>query len=1473
MNFTKQLIAIGVLVALSLATLRAQDTLYWTGDTDTVWSKNTNWSATPGGSAATAAPTSTTTVVFTAGATNNCAADVAVSVAELLILDNTTADLYLYGNTLAVSGNFTQHAGVFQGSTANIAIGGLLHLIGGEFHATTGTTSIADGIIEEGPYFSPHGGKVSITGTGATLDMSGFFYDLQIATGASAELVNSIQVANNLDLDGPIDADVNVIVLGNDAPGAISGSSGVYFSIGAGPIGLFIWLIGENTGTYTLPFLATTSGPVIPVEVAITTAGDGPDGALLFSCIELDDTKPQDLLGDGVGYYNATGGNNADYNLNRMWLNIASDYTISPVFDLELSYTTADLSGISATEANLKAQAYDELHWGELLGTVNTTANTLALTGHALPTDGRANFVTLVDNTSPNKSTYGGKTGLTCADAIEIGDEEPELTIDMSTTEMWFKFTATDAIANIMALRNDDHSPFYLNDLEVYSGSCGGLSLIGDTIVSPDSFILEKVMTSLTVSETYYVKLLQPSGRTTTFRWPTSTPGELATNSITPILNGVRFVCQPNIRGIYSVTNVYGPIFGGLRPSYRYNVSGGTIVSQEEETITIDWDDPDVGGELSVSIYFITFRPTTVTLLQLVPCCRGVSGDIVVTTMDVSQFITSYSSGNPVFTTTDEVVFNGTLTINSNFTISSCPNIKFGPDAKIVVPSGKTFTVDESVLKAGCSKMWDGIEVLAGGTLIVTDSEVWDAKTAVRSIDGGAITLEHSSFINNFRGVHVSGASGGFVYPAFIDGCTFDGSGPLLAPHNAGSGDFGLIGDEVTPFLLVGSNTFDQNEWFGFQTAISITKSNSSIENNYVHDLEAPYTGVTVNNRFVNTLNYSVNIENNSIEDCLSCIDVEGYRSVEITDNNITAIDNEGFGIRVSSQQQITTNCSGIVRINDNDIYNSRMGIISFNYTCIDHEIENNLIDNSASDIDDINFVQGITISSLSSYTPRPPYSLGTITNVNFNNILHTHTGILVSARPLLAQISRNNIQVMLNLSGERKYGTRLFQSHAATVSCNNVESVVNTSTPSPSLSGRIPEIYGNYQNNSLLAQVLKNEIIQTGAACVIDGSCDYSTINENNWIDGNLNSFVLQNSGVVYQQGWSSSPRLNWFSMGGYATGTSLQSHLYANGSDGRVSPFWLRGNNNDAYHPGTFVSTPSSAPGSFSIPKYVGANSGELQPCALTLEIFNPEFNEPAIMGILLDTIPFDDDSITYKWWGEWNTYYVLGFFDSIADTDSIYIDFLDAYEANSVMAALEPLRLSVWEYNVDEAGSTDYENLLQDLSDITPANAMEETTRDMARYVLKWKQGTLDGTDEDAIEGIAELCAFYGGPGVLEARNFLSAFDMDLWHFDWEDGCIMPTSKRDIEQRNDIVEKNRKIYDLYPNPTTGNIQVVWSEIGGNMEIYSLLGQKIKEYPLVEGSNEINLATEHLGNGIFVVKFVIGIKTIGTEKLVISR
>lgn len=90
--------------------------------------------------------------------------------------------------------------------------------------------------------------------------------------------------------------------------------------------------------------------------------------------------------------------------------------------------------------------------------------------------------------------------------------------------------------------------------------------------------------------------------------------------------------------------------------------------------------------------------------------------------------------------------------------------IRMQPGAEIIVQAGGGLRIEE-VNKAegeigigihGCDHMWEGIDVEAGGRLIVENSTIQDANTAIGITGEAHISIRHNRFENNYRGIDVA---------------------------------------------------------------------------------------------------------------------------------------------------------------------------------------------------------------------------------------------------------------------------------------------------------------------------------------------------------------------------------------------------------------------------------------------------------------------------------------------------------------------------------------------------------------------------------------------------------------------------------------------------------------------------------------------------------------------------------------------
>ncbi|RSK46647.1 T9SS type A sorting domain-containing protein [Hymenobacter perfusus] len=266
------------------------------------------------------------------------------------------------GAQVSVVGDVT----VSSGGTIDNA--GTLSLTGNWTNATTG------GVL------TPATGTVRLTGTtaqqigGATpttfhsLDVSGATGPVQLATDVSVGTTGGVLTlgATQVQLNS------RTITLNNGAASALSQTTGrlVAETTPAAGYGRLVWVIGSNTGTYTVP-MGTSTAP-LAMTAAITAAGSS-SGNLSFTTYPT----PANNQPLPAGVSSLQG--DANYALDRFWIITPANYTITPTSTLTLGYQDSEwnTSPNTITESRLRLQRWNGSNWEPSQGSVNPTANTL----------------------------------------------------------------------------------------------------------------------------------------------------------------------------------------------------------------------------------------------------------------------------------------------------------------------------------------------------------------------------------------------------------------------------------------------------------------------------------------------------------------------------------------------------------------------------------------------------------------------------------------------------------------------------------------------------------------------------------------------------------------------------------------------------------------------------------------------------------------------------------------------------------------------------------------------------------------------------------------------------------------------------------------------------------------------------------------------------------------------------------------
>lgn len=150
------------------------------------------------------------------------------------------------------------------------------------------------------------------------------------------------------------------------------------------------WNVGQNTGTYTIPFGNTATNNYLPFTAAITTPGVGTTGYLRMATyptitLALPNNRP--LPAGMPALIDVTGAENAPNVLDRWWILESDNYTAAPVGTTTFTYRDSEWSTGTNTivEAGLQLERQQGV-WSMLPTVINTGGNTLIASGVPLST-------------------------------------------------------------------------------------------------------------------------------------------------------------------------------------------------------------------------------------------------------------------------------------------------------------------------------------------------------------------------------------------------------------------------------------------------------------------------------------------------------------------------------------------------------------------------------------------------------------------------------------------------------------------------------------------------------------------------------------------------------------------------------------------------------------------------------------------------------------------------------------------------------------------------------------------------------------------------------------------------------------------------------------------------------------------------------------------------------------------------------
>ncbi|MFQ5446393.1 MAG: T9SS type A sorting domain-containing protein [Saprospiraceae bacterium] len=360
---------------------------------------------------------------------------------------------------------------------------------------------------------------------------------------------------------------------------------------------------------------------------------------------------------------------------------------------------------------------------------------------------------------------------------------------------------------------------------------------------------------------------------------------------------------------------------------------------------------------------------------------------------------------------------------------------KMNAGAKIVVESGNELIINNGTRIFGCNELWQSIEVEEGATLVIDNSTIEDAYTAVHAYGGGNLSITNSAFNRNFVGVYVDGPipyEGITNFNAFY-GNIFDGGGSLLPepsglplnlylPPNNGTAFAGVwIQTKANPLHSL-NNVFRNlsNGIYANAASLKITKTQfTNIWENGYDDWLSGYgiraKDYTFSHNFQQT-GFGKDAEPLSFSLCSKAMRLEGIRVDYIKDNNIRA--NKGIELIANYPKAVVIGNrieSWITGVELNQVNNASDIWVSLN---------------------DIEVAGGIGIQS--NMMNLGPVSANGL-NISLNNVIlkaGNTKGVELNANNS-SHIMENKVSANLGLSGYT--GIRANNDNRSVLSCNEV--------------------------------------------------------------------------------------------------------------------------------------------------------------------------------------------------------------------------------------------------------------------------------------------------------------------------------------------------------------------------------------------------------------------------------------------------
>ncbi|MBL7926311.1 MAG: T9SS type A sorting domain-containing protein [Bacteroidia bacterium] len=798
----------------------------------------------------------------------------------------------------------------------------------------------------------------------------------------------------------------------------------------------------------------------------------------------------------------------------------------------------------------------------------------------------------------------------------------------------------------------------------------------------------------------------------------------------------------------------------------------------------------------------LTFKPYTTIkefALKMIDYCT-VTGACIATDTLLKNF-------------TGEIVFNGPLILNDNFSFSNCTNLKFGEGAYIEHNKDNRLLefINCQLSAAACNnKMWDGIKMLEPGEkLTLRNTTIADATVGINSFNNAVVVLDSCTFLNCYIGVDFerydeSEAEGKVSATKFL------GNTLTLEPYAGKTSFAGILCDNAS-VLNFGDSKEQPNIFSGSLFGIYSINTSLELHNNIFENLVTdttlgqPYTGTGV---YMTNTNASGNIADpvqlwplhkfwggnlglnngNTFKNMRYGIITENIET-NVTNNEF---DNVAFGIKASK---------GVIKlqtINKNQFINTAQAIeLNDNKKAVISITNNTIHTQFATSANDLIFGVRIIESAGNSSQLRIADNLIENNGLSGIEISNNYGGII-----------ENNQIIQNSLQTETSIALSVENSDSVTISCNKVSST-DSLTIAPTQTAYkfafAPE-----------SQVLCNSSNGTAIGFQFLANCDLSDI-RNNKIKAHDNGLVLGDvsltGGVIGPQpGLNQTRGAGNIFEGAYtvSTGTGAAKGFFTHAATLSVNSqaAGVQGTNTQfmVYNADSLqVPYPNLSIGSNATPFTPVLKNKPSNPCptvcAIPLKINNGETNfsnaYDYAAAVLLSNN--NEDATTHA-----RKVFVLKAQNQVSTSNPSLASFTQQYKITN----LGNMALVSDYYKTMKANDKDvYQKIATVLNTMQPNNIVELNwhTLELIKTENAIEQKPLSQIQYQIIKNIANQCPYIGGKSVFDARGIVAGIE----HVVYNDATTCQTKP---------IVKNTHVNTLpfinaYPNPANQYFNVVYN------------------------------------------------------------